>query len=150
MSVLYDLPPLSWCLVGRFRRVRADCWYYIFVGFRHPMIILHVSFSVASSFFAWVERSHTGQAYSAAEWHSARTDDLSVFEWLPILRFLVCGLFCFLFRLSFWYSRYGIYTTTFGPVWRKDTQGGCSVLVSPRSSWCWAVCHIHDSAGGRG
>ena len=39
----------------------------VFVGFRHPVIILHVSSSVASSFFAWVERSHTGQAYSAAE-----------------------------------------------------------------------------------
>ena len=37
----------------------------VFVGFRHPVIILQVSFSVASSFFAWVERSHTGQAYSA-------------------------------------------------------------------------------------
>ena len=33
----------------------------VFVGFRHPVIILQVSFSVASSFFAWVERSHTGQ-----------------------------------------------------------------------------------------
>ena len=39
----------------------------VLVGFRHPVIILQVSFSVASSFFAWMERSHTGQAYSAAE-----------------------------------------------------------------------------------
>ena len=39
----------------------------VFVGFRHPVIILQVSFSVASSFFAWMERSHTRQAYSAAE-----------------------------------------------------------------------------------
>ena len=39
----------------------------VFVGFRHPVIILHVSFSVASSLFAWLERSHTRQAYSAAE-----------------------------------------------------------------------------------
>ena len=39
----------------------------VFVGFRLPVIILQVSFSVASSVFAWVERSHTGQAYSAAE-----------------------------------------------------------------------------------
>ena len=31
----------------------------VFVGFRHPVIILQVSFSVASSFFAWVDRSHT-------------------------------------------------------------------------------------------
>ena len=39
----------------------------VFVGFRHPVIIRQVSFSVAFSFFAWVERSYTGQAYSAAE-----------------------------------------------------------------------------------
>ena len=45
---------------------------------RHPVIILQVSFSVASSFFAWMERSHTRQAYSAAEQHSAQADDLSV------------------------------------------------------------------------
>ena len=35
---------------------------FVFVGFRHPVIILQVSFSVASSFFAWMERSHTRQA----------------------------------------------------------------------------------------
>ncbi len=40
----------------------------VFVGFRQPVIIRQVSFSVASSFFAWVERSHTGQAYYAAEY----------------------------------------------------------------------------------
>ena len=39
----------------------------VFAGFRHPVVILQVSFSVASSFFAWMERSHTRQAYSAAE-----------------------------------------------------------------------------------
>ena len=39
----------------------------VYVGFRHPVIILQVSFSVASSFFAWMERSQTRQAYSAAE-----------------------------------------------------------------------------------
>ena len=39
----------------------------VFVGFRHPVVILQVSLSVASSFFAWMERSHTRQAYSAAE-----------------------------------------------------------------------------------
>ena len=71
-------------------------------------------------------------------------------EWLPILRYLVCGLCCFVFRLSFWSSRYVLYTTAFVPVWRQDTQGGCSGVNSSRSSWCWAVCHIHDSAGGRG
>ena len=36
-------------------------------NFRQPVIILNVSFSVATSLFAWVERSHTGQAYSATE-----------------------------------------------------------------------------------
>ena len=36
----------------------------VFVGFRHPVVILQVSFSVASSLFAWVERSYTGQAYT--------------------------------------------------------------------------------------
>ena len=35
-------------------------------------------------------------------------------------------------------------------MWRQGTLGGCNVLSSHRSSWCWAVCHIHDSAGGRG
>ena len=39
----------------------------VFVGFRQLVIIGQVSFSVAFSFFAWVERSHTGQSYSAAE-----------------------------------------------------------------------------------
>ena len=39
----------------------------VFVGFRQPEIIRQVSFSVAFSFFAWVERSHTGQAYSEDE-----------------------------------------------------------------------------------
>ena len=34
----------------------------VFVGFRQSVIIRQVSFSVASNFFAWVERSHTGQA----------------------------------------------------------------------------------------
>ena len=39
----------------------------VLVGFRQPVIIRQVSFSVAFSFFAWVQRSHTGQAYSTAE-----------------------------------------------------------------------------------
>ena len=39
----------------------------VLVGFKQPVIIRQVSFNVAFSFFAWVERSHTGQAYSAAE-----------------------------------------------------------------------------------
>ena len=39
----------------------------VFVGFRQPVIIRQVSFSVTSSFFAWMESSHTGQAYYAAE-----------------------------------------------------------------------------------
>ena len=73
--------PLSGCLssiVCRVRSVRlatallmsdvaSTGRLLVFVGFIQPVIILHVSFSVASSFFAWVERSHTGQAYYAAE-----------------------------------------------------------------------------------
>ena len=39
----------------------------VLVGFRQSVIIRQVSFSVAFSFLVWVERSHTGQAYSAAE-----------------------------------------------------------------------------------
>ena len=33
----------------------------VLVGFRQPVIIRQVSFSVAFSFFAWVERCHTGK-----------------------------------------------------------------------------------------
>ena len=73
----------------------------VFVGFIHPVIIRQVSFSVASSFFAWFERSHTGNAYYAAESHSARADDLSVvgvaphFEVLCLrMMFLVQTFFC--------------------------------------------------------
>ena len=39
----------------------------VLVGFRQPVIIRQVSLGVAFSFFAWTERPHTGQAYSAAE-----------------------------------------------------------------------------------
>ncbi|KAJ8942739.1 hypothetical protein NQ318_007906 [Aromia moschata] len=37
------------------------------VGFRHPVINLHVSFRTGSSLWACVDLSHTGNAYSAAE-----------------------------------------------------------------------------------
>ena len=67
----------------------------VFVDFRHPVIILQVSFSVASSLFAWLELSHTGQVYSAAELHSARADDLSVFGVAP--HFEVLSLWIMLF-----------------------------------------------------
>ena len=70
--------PLSgflWSVVCRFRSVRlandllmsdgaipaSTGRLLVFVGFKRPVIIRHVSFSVASSFFAWVERSHSGQ-----------------------------------------------------------------------------------------
>ena len=74
--------PLSlWSVVCRVRSVRLATallmsdWaipastgrLLVFVGFRQPVIIRLVSYSVASSFFEWVERSHTGQAYPAAE-----------------------------------------------------------------------------------
>ena len=40
----------------------------VLVGFRQSVTIRQVSFSVVLSFFARVERSHTGQAYSSAEY----------------------------------------------------------------------------------
>ena len=82
--------PLSACLrsvVCRVRSVRlatallvadGSIPAMVLVGFRQPAIIPQVSFSVASSFFAWVERSHTEQAFSGAEYHTAIADDLSV------------------------------------------------------------------------
>ena len=75
--------PLSGCLSSvacRVRSVRLDTALQsdgaipagtgrllVFVGIRQLVIIRQVSFSVASSFFAWVERSYTEQAYYAAE-----------------------------------------------------------------------------------
>ena len=51
-------------------RLMPDGWIpantgrlFVFVGFRQLVIIRHVSFSVAFSFFAWVDRSHTGQVF---------------------------------------------------------------------------------------
>ena len=51
----------------------------VFVGFRQPVIILQVSFRIAFIFLAWVQRSHTGQAYSAAHPVSADVDLFSTF-----------------------------------------------------------------------
>ena len=68
----------------------------VFVGFRQPVIIRQVSISVASSLFAWVERSHTGQAFSAADKHSARADDLSVVGVAPHFEFLSLRVMLFL------------------------------------------------------
>ena len=53
----------------------------VFVGVRHPVIILQVSFSVAFGFFAWMERSHTRQAYSAAEQHRLLSRILHCNRW---------------------------------------------------------------------
>ena len=74
-----------------------------FVGFIHPVIIRQVSFSVASSFFAWFERSHTGNAYYAAESHSARADDLSVVGVAPYFEVL-CLRMMFLVQTFFFVS----------------------------------------------
>ena len=38
-----------------------------FVGRRHPVMHLQLSLREASTFFAWDDLSHTGQAYSATE-----------------------------------------------------------------------------------
>ena len=76
--------PLSGCLwsvVCRVRSVRLATAVLMYdgaipastgrllvcVGFRQPVIIRQVSFSVVSTFCAWMERSHTGQAYAVAE-----------------------------------------------------------------------------------
>ena len=68
----------------------------VFVGFRQPVIIRQVSFSVMFIFIAWVEHSHTGQAYSAAKQHSARADDLSVVGVDPHFEFLSLRMMLFL------------------------------------------------------
>ena len=44
----------------------------VFVGFRQPVIILQVSFSVASSVFAWSGRPGCGWSGSHFEFHSLR------------------------------------------------------------------------------
>ena len=64
VSVPYDLPPLSWCLMGRFRRVRQT------VGICRPQTSCDHSTGLIQcrvQLLCMVERSHTGQAYSAAE-----------------------------------------------------------------------------------
>ena len=75
---------------------------------------------------------------------------MSVVGVAPHFEVLRLRIMLFLVPTFFWSSRYVLYTTTFGPVWRQGTLGGCNVLSSHRSSWCWAVCPIHDSTGGRG
>ena len=55
------------------------------VDFRHPVIHLQLSFRAGSSFLAWVDLSHTGQAYSAVEKLRARAVERSVFGHAPHL-----------------------------------------------------------------
>ena len=70
----------------------GDSYEYelVFIGFRHVVIIRQVAFSIASSLSAFIECSHIGQVYSAAEWHSGRADDLSVVGVAPHVDLLVC------------------------------------------------------------
>ena len=63
----------------------------VFVGFRQPVTILQVSFSVASSFFAWWSVPTPGK-------HTLQLSNIALeqttwvwLEWLPILSFVVCG-----------------------------------------------------------
>ena len=134
--------------MGRFRRAPADCWYLLASDSLLSFDRFH-SVSHQVSWHGWSAPTPGRRTLQLSSIALERTTWVWL-EWLPILRFLVCGWCCFLFRLSFWSSRYVFYTTMFGPVWRQATPGGCSGLSSPRSSWCWAVCHIRDSAGGRG
>ena len=73
-----------------------------------------VSFSVESSVFAMVERSDTGQAFSAAEKPSASADDLSVVELevAPHFECLSLRMMLFLVPTLFWSSRYVLCMTT--------------------------------------
>ena len=103
MSVPYDLPPLSWCLMVVIPASMGR--QLVLVGFRQPVIIRQVSLSVAFSVFAWVERSHTVQAYYAAEYHNARADDLSVVGVDPHFEFLSLRMMLFLVPTFFWSSR---------------------------------------------
>ena len=66
------------------------------VGITQPVIIRQVSLSVASSVCVWVERFHTGHAYSAAEQHSARAGGLSVVGVAPHFEVLSLRMMLFL------------------------------------------------------
>ena len=106
----YPLSGCLWSVVCRVRSVRLATVLLmsdgaipasmgrllVFVGFGQTVIIRRVSFSVAFSLCSWVERSHTGQAHSAAESHSARADDLSVAGAAPHFEFLSLRMMLFL------------------------------------------------------
>lgn len=54
-----------------------------FVGFRQPVIYLQAEFKAGLILLAWVDLSHTGQAYSAAEKLRARAVDRTVEVFAP-------------------------------------------------------------------
>ena len=85
----------------------------MFIGFRQPVIVRQVSFSVASSFFAWAEQ------------HSARADDLSVIGVAPHFAVLSLRMILFLVPTFFFVFSICAIMTTFGSVLRQDTPGGC-------------------------
>ena len=56
-----------------------------FVGRRHPVMHLQLSLREASTFFAWDDLSHTGQAYSATEFTKMSCGIHVVFLWYYII-----------------------------------------------------------------
>ena len=63
----------------------------VIVGFRHPVIIRQVSFSVTSSFCAWWSAPTPGRRTLQLSSIALERTTRVWLEWLPILRFLVCG-----------------------------------------------------------
>ena len=59
------------------------CRLSTFIGLRQPVMHLQLSLREASTFFAWDDLSHTGQAYSATEKQSARAVASRVKELAP-------------------------------------------------------------------
>ena len=54
-----------------------------YVGLRHPVIARHALFSSGSNMSAYVDLAHTGEAYSAIEYHRASNVVLIVLAFVP-------------------------------------------------------------------
>ena len=63
----------------------------VLVGFRHPVMQLQLSLRAGSSFFAWVDLSHSWQAYSAVEKLRVRAVARSVLGHAPHLVLVSLG-----------------------------------------------------------
>ena len=134
--------PLSgchWSVVCRVRSVRLATALLMSDGaipVSTDRLLLLVASDILWSFYRFHSVSHP---VSLRGWSAPTPDRLTLqlsnialeqmtwvwLGWLPILRFLVCGWCCFLFRLSFWSSRCVLYMTRFCLVWRQDIPG-CS------------------------